>query len=86
MSKIFDEIREEAFQEGEQKSARKSALLMLADGIPCDKVSKYTGTANSITQTSQELRSRSAKVASKPGVKRWNRSENFNSKNPKTVI
>ena len=43
MSKIFDEIREEAFQEGEQKSARRSALLMLADGIPCDKVSKYTG-------------------------------------------
>lgn len=43
MSKIFDEIREEAFQEGERKSARRSALLMLADGIPCEKVAKYTG-------------------------------------------
>lgn len=45
MSKIFDEIREDAFQEGERKSARRSALLMLADGIPCEKVAKYTGLA-----------------------------------------
>lgn len=43
MSKIFDEIREEAFKEGEQKSARRSALLMLADGVSCDKIAKYTG-------------------------------------------
>ena len=39
MCRAFEEVREE----GERKSARKSALLMLADGIPCEKVAKYTG-------------------------------------------
>ena len=43
MCRAFEEVREEALREGERKKALKSALEMLADGVPCDKVAKYTG-------------------------------------------
>ena len=43
MCRAFEEVREEALREGERKKALKSALEMLADGVPCDKIAKYTG-------------------------------------------
>lgn len=43
MCRAFEEVREEALSEGERRKALKSALTMLADGVSCDKVAKYTG-------------------------------------------
>ena len=43
MCRAFEEVREGALREGERRKALKSALEMLADGVPCDKVAKYTG-------------------------------------------
>ena len=43
MCRAMEKMRDESIREGERKNAMKSALAMLADGIPNDKVAKYTG-------------------------------------------
>ena len=43
MCRTIEKMRDESIREGERKNAMKSALAMLADGIPNDKVAKYTG-------------------------------------------
>ena len=39
MCRAFEEVREE----GKREQAVESTRSMLADGVPCDKVAKYTG-------------------------------------------
>ena len=42
MSDPFEEVWQEGFREGEHKFLTECALAMLADGIPHEKVAKYT--------------------------------------------
>ena len=43
MCRIFEEVREESLREGAHQKAIENALAMLTDGLPYDKVAKYTG-------------------------------------------
>lgn len=43
MCRAMEKMRDESLREGERKNALRSALTMLADGVPCEKVAKYTG-------------------------------------------